>query len=120
MVFLVALLRVQAAPIPLAEFPFQFRGGQLWIEVIVPQSEEPLHFLLDSGAGASLINLSTAKRLGLNLGKKVTIRGVDTTLPGYCQEPLFAKAGMVELPSKYVAVVRTSRRLSAALPGNVA
>lgn len=76
----------------------------MWIEVIVPQSAEPLHFLLDSGAGASLINLCTAKRLGLKLGKEVTIRGVGTTLPGYWQERLFAKAGMVELPSKYVAV----------------
>jgi hypothetical protein len=104
MVFLVALLQVQAAPIPLAEFSFQFRERQMWIEVIVPQSEEPLHFLLDSGAGASLINLCTAKRLGLKLGKKVTIRGVDTTLPGYWQEPLFAKAGTAALPSRYVAV----------------
>jgi hypothetical protein len=103
-VFVVALFRVQAAPISIAEFPFQFREGLLWVEVSVPQSDKPLHFLLDTGAGASLINLSTAKRLGMNLGRKIVVRGVDTTLPGYWQKLLSVKAGVVELPSNYVAV----------------
>ncbi len=103
-VFVVALFKVQAAPISIAEFPFQFREGLLWIEVSVPQSDKPLHFLLDTGAGASIINLSTAKRLGMNLGHKIVVRGVNTTLPGYWQKLLFVNAGVVALPSNYVAV----------------
>ena len=104
LIFAAAILRLQAAPVTLAEFPFHFREGLLWIEVSIPQSEKPLHFLLDTGAGVSVINLSTAKHLGLKLGQEVMVRGVDATLPGYWQEALSAKAGMVELPSKYLAV----------------
>ena len=99
-----ALLRLQAAPITLAEFPFQFREGLLWIEVIVPQSERPLNFLVDTGAGVSAINLNTAKRIGLKLGQKVTVRGVETTLMGYWQQRLSAKVGDVRLPGEYLAV----------------
>jgi hypothetical protein len=104
LIFAAALFRLQAAPVPLAEFPFRFSEGLLWIEVSVPQSDLPLHFLLDTGAGASLVNLDTAKRLGLKLGREIPVRGVDTTLPGYWLEPLSAKAGLAGLPSKYFAV----------------
>jgi hypothetical protein len=99
-----ALLRSEAAPATLGEFPFQYREGLLWIEVSVPQSDKPLHFLLDTGAGVSVINLSTAKRLGLKQGREVAVRGVDTTVPGYWEEPLSARAGMVEMPGRYLAV----------------
>jgi hypothetical protein len=104
MAFLVALLRVQAAPVPLAEFPFQFREGLLWVEVNIPQSNKPLNFLVDTGAGVSAINLSTAKRIGLKLGQEVTVRGVETTLTGYWQQQMSAKVGDVQLPHEYLAV----------------
>jgi len=99
-----ALFQVQAAPTTLAEFPFQFREGLIWVEVIVPQSEKPLNFLLDTGAGCSVINLTTAKRIGLKLGREVTVHSVRSMLPGYWQERLSAKAGDVELPREYLAV----------------
>ena len=102
--FVASLLRVQAATNVPAEFPFQYREGLLWIEVNLPQSDQPLHFLLDTGAGASVINLNTAKRLGLKPGREVSVRGVGGTLPGYWQQLLSAKAGVVELPDKYLAV----------------
>src|SRR6266853_543923 len=68
-IFVAALFRLQAAPVTLAEFPFQYREGLLWIEVNIPQSEEPLNFLLDTGAEVSVINLNTARRIGLKLGQ---------------------------------------------------
>ncbi len=71
MVYAVALLRAEAAPTTLTEFPFEFREGLLWVEVNVPQSKKPLNFLVDTGAGVSVINLSTAKRIGLKLGREV-------------------------------------------------
>jgi len=104
MVFAAALLQLQAAPVTLAEFPFQFREGLLWVEVTLPQSEKPLNFLLDTGAGVSVINLNTAKRLGIKLGQEVTVHGVETRLTGYWQERMSAKVGDVELPRGYVAV----------------
>jgi hypothetical protein len=103
-VFLVALLRVQAVPVLLAEFPFQFREGLLWVEINIPQSDKPLNFLVDTGAGVSAINLSTAKRIGLKLGQEVTVRGVEATLTGYWQQQMSAKVGDVQLPHEYLAV----------------
>ena len=50
------------------------------------------------------INLSTAKRIGLKLGREVMVHGVQTTLTGYWQERMSAKVGDVELPRGYLAV----------------
>ncbi len=104
MVFAAALVRLQAAPVILAEFPFEYREGLLWIEVNIPQAEKPLNFLVDTGAGVSVINLNTARRIGLKLGQQVTVRGVETTLTGYWQQEMSAKVGEVRLPREYLAV----------------
>ena len=104
LLFVVGLL--QAEPVASAdiELPIQFREGLLWMEVSVPQESEPLHFLLDSGASASVVNLGTAQRLGLKLGPKVSVTGVNTTLNGHWPVKLSAKASHFELPSKYLAL----------------
>lgn len=104
LVLIAALLQVEAAQTTLAEFPFEFREGLLWIEVNIPQSQKPLNFLLDTGAGVSVINLSTAKRIGLKLGREVMVHGVQTTLTGYWQERMSSKVGVVNLPRGYLAV----------------
>ncbi len=102
--FAAALAGVQAASVSLAEFPFEFREGLLWVEVNVPQSKKPLNFLVDTGAGVSVINLSTAKRIGLKLGREVMVHGVQTMLTGYWQQRMLARVGEVELPQEYLAV----------------
>ncbi len=104
LIFAAALAGVQAASVSLAEFPFAFREGLLWVEVTVPQSKKPLNFLVDTGAGVSVINLSTANRIGLKLGREVMVHGVQTMLTGYWQQRMLAKVGEVELPREYLAV----------------
>jgi hypothetical protein len=104
LLFVAAIFELQAAPIILAEFPFQYREGLLWIEVKIPKSEKPLNFLLDTGAGVSVINLNTAKRIGLKLGQQVNVHGVETMLTGYWQQEMSAKVGDVPLPGEYLAV----------------
>jgi len=89
---------------PVAEFPFQFREGLIWISVTVPQSPEPLNFLVDTGAGVSTLSLQTAKRLGLKLGDRVRVRGVEASATGYWPQRISAKAGAVSLPEEYLAV----------------
>lgn len=86
------------------ELPIQFREGLLWLEVRVPQSKEPLHFLVDSGASVSVLNLSTAQRLGLPLGPKVSVRAVSTNLSGHWPVKLSAKAEEFPLPGDYLAL----------------
>jgi hypothetical protein len=104
MVFGAALFRLQAAPDVLGEFPFQYREGLLWIEVNLAQSERPLNFLLDTGTGVSVINLATAKCIGLKLGQEVPVHGVETLLTGYWQHGLAAKVAGLELPHEVLAV----------------
>ncbi len=101
---LTAQLSVRAAPPSLNEFPFEQRGGLIWLKVSVPESNEPLNFLFDSGAGASVINLRTAKRLGVKLGQRVDVRGVGSSADGFWPQQLQASAGGVALPKDYLAV----------------
>ena len=104
LVWLAGVLSARAGKAAEVEFPFQFREGLLWVEVNVPQSQQPLNLLVDTGAGVSVINLSTAKRMGLKLGEKVTVHGVEGALPGYWQQRISAKVGEIELPHEYLAV----------------
>ncbi len=92
------------APALLADTPFDYRDGLIWIQVTVPQSPNPLHFLLDSGAGVSVINLATARRLGLNVGRPVTAAGVGGTSDGFWPQHLTPTSGDLPLPSDYLAV----------------
>jgi predicted aspartyl protease len=98
------LVQTQAASPPIAEIPFEFREGLIWVSVTVPQSPKPLNFLLDSGAAVSVVNLQKAKRLGLKLGERVRVRGIQTTTRGYWPQRLSAKAGAITLPKEYLAV----------------
>lgn len=99
-----ALLGGQAAGLPAVDFPFEFREGLLFVEVSVPQAERPLRFLLDTGAGVSVIHLTTAQRLQLKLGRKVAVQGVGTALSGFWVECPSAKAGEVPLPTRFLAL----------------
>ncbi|HEY3931893.1 MAG TPA: aspartyl protease family protein [Verrucomicrobiae bacterium] len=102
--FAAALLQAQAVPSAPAEFPFEFHDGFLWVKVSVPQSAVPLNFLLDTGASASVINLETAQRLKLNLGRPVAVQGVESMTKGFWPQKVTAKANGVPLQKNYLAV----------------
>ncbi len=99
-----ALAHVRTEPPAGAEIPFAYREGLLWVEVRMAQSGEPLHFLLDSGAEVSVLNLSAARRLGLALGPTVKVQGVQATLEGHWPQALPVAANGVRLPSRYLVV----------------
>ncbi len=104
------LVHAESAVSVTAELPISFREGLLWVEVNVPQSDKPLHFLLDTGASASVVNLSTARRLGLKLGPEVKVSGVKANVSGYWPVKLSAKfeaggpTNHIELPGEYLAL----------------
>ena len=104
LLFVGRLLQAESDASPASELPVQFRDGLLWTEVYVQKSKEPLHFLVDSGASASVVNLSTAKQLGLKLGPKVKVTAVATTLLGHWPVKVSAKAGELELPDEYLSL----------------
>lgn len=87
-----------------SEIPFEFRDGLLWVEVREPRSEKPLHFLLDSGASVSVIDIATARLLKAKLGREVSVQGVQSEVQGFWRTKLNATAESVKLPTDYLAV----------------
>lgn len=62
------------------EISFRYAHQLIWIDLRVDGASPatpPLHFLLDTGAGVTVIDLNAAKHLGLQFGRSETIAGVD-------------------------------------------
>src|SRR5947208_2813477 len=66
-----------------SEIPFEKCAGMIWLKVTCAGHAEPLTFLLDSGAGATVFDLAAARRTGLELGARETVRGVDGDCPAF-------------------------------------
>jgi len=103
-VFAAALSKVQAADSAPSEIPFEFREGLIWIKATIFQSTKPLNLLLDTGAGASVLNLAVAEQLGLKPGKPISVRGVNSTLTGHWLHAISATANGIPLPADYLAI----------------
>src|SRR4051812_21582453 len=86
----------------IAQIPFEFRDGLLWVKVQTEKSPEPLTFLLDSGATRSVIDLPAAKRLKIQRGDRVNVQGVHGAASGYWPARLDAFADGLSLPKKYL------------------
>ena len=84
--------------------PFQFRDGLVWLKVEVAGKGESLNFLLDSGAGASVLDLAAAQRLGFKLGASQNVQGVHTRSTAYRIEGFAAHATGITIPSSLLAV----------------
>ncbi len=84
--------------------PFQFRGGMVWLKVTVSGQSEPLNFLLDSGAGASVLDLDAARRLGVALGSRQNIQGVHSRGVAYRIENFVAHTAGVAIAPSLLAV----------------
>jgi Aspartyl protease len=115
--FALSACRAAEGSTPLAEIPFQFRDGLIWIEVSVSDCRAPLHFLLDSGAQVSVINTGTAQRLGLKRGRPISVRGVGSTTTGFWPQALEARAGGIQLPRNYLMLDLS--KLSAACTNSI-
>jgi hypothetical protein len=105
-------LQPQSAPRTVCDVPIQYREGLLWVEVNSPKQNEPLLFLVDSGASVSVINLATARRLHLNLGGKVGVAAVGKKVTGHWPVRMPATLGAITLPDEYLAI--DLRKLSSA------
>jgi hypothetical protein len=102
--FVLGLFQASAADPVTSEMPFDFREGLIWLKVSVKESAKPLNMLLDSGANFSVINLPTARKLGLKIGDRVEVDGVDAVTTGYWPQHLSASPHTVKLPGDFLAV----------------
>jgi predicted aspartyl protease len=58
------------------EVPCDYAGGLVWLKVKFSGHDRQFNFVLDSGAGETVIDLATAQRLGMPLGRSVPVQGV--------------------------------------------
>lgn len=84
--------------------PFSYRQQLIWIQVNVPNSDRPLHFLLDSGAGATVIETTVARRLGWRFGRSQAVQGVGGGTTGRWITGVRASAGSTPLPDQMLAM----------------
>ena len=66
--------RLHADPAPV--MPFEYRDGLIWVKL--ESAGCALNFVLDSGAGSSLLSLETVTRLGLKLGSAQRVQAVSS------------------------------------------
>src|SRR5262245_16437725 len=86
------------------EIHSQYRGGLIWLKVDVTGKSGPLSFLLDSGASVSAIDLQTARRLGVHLGNRQVVQGVNGQGFAYRVNDLQAVCGGIALPKSVLAI----------------
>lgn len=88
----------------LSEVPIHFSGGYLWLKVSAAGAAKPLQFILDSGAASSILNLNTARRLGLQLGDPQAVDGVHARSTAYPVDDFRAQSAGVALPRSLLAL----------------
>ena len=98
------LLPLSARSEVLEEIHFQYRDGLIWLKVNIAGKSKPLNFLLDSGAGISAIDLRTARTLGVHLGNRQIVLGVNGQGFAFQVSDLHAVCAGIDLPKTVLAV----------------
>src|SRR5260370_11172314 len=86
------------------EIRFQYQDGLIWLKAEVPAKAKSLNFLLDSGAGVSVIDLDRARALGMRIGDPETVQGVSGCAVAYRVDDFQANSGGVVLPKSVLAI----------------
>ena len=86
-----------------ASAPFQLREGLIWVQVQL-QGYGPATFLLDSGAGSTLLDRRVAQAMGLSNGKQRRVQGVNGVLPAYLVDGVNGSIADIPLPASALVV----------------
>jgi Aspartyl protease len=86
------------------EIRFQYQDGLIWLKAKVPGKTTSLNFLLDSGAGVSVIDLEQARALGIRIRNPESVQGVSGRAVAYRVDDFQANSGGVVLPKSVLAV----------------
>ncbi len=91
------------------EVPFVVENGLMWVKVEVPRGK-PLDFMVDTGAGATVLDLGVLRRLRLERGEAVPVHGVGRKGVAFLVSDFQAKVGGVPLASEVYALGLRKRR----------
>jgi predicted aspartyl protease len=103
------------------EVPFDFYKNEIILQVKV-NGKGPFNMMLDTGTDPSVVDLTTAKNLGLKLhplGKPGTGGGTEVNLPYYTELPLVEVAGFTvkDVETLAIDLSKMSARLGKPLHG---
>jgi len=101
---LTLLLAVSARSGDPDEICFRYQDGLIWLKAEVPGKNESLNFLLDSGAGVSVLDLGRARALGMRVGKPELMQGVNGRAVAYRVDDFQAVSGGITLPKSVLAI----------------
>jgi predicted aspartyl protease len=99
-----ALLALAAHVQAATEIPFSYSDGLIWVKLKAAGQDAPLNFLLDSGAGASVLDLRTARRIGAKLGGSESVQGVDGRAIAYRVLDFDSTIGTIAAPRSLLAL----------------
>lgn len=105
-----------AEPREVERIPFTLLNGLIWVKVEAEVygkkgKTREYDFVLDSGAGALVVNVDTARRLKLKTGAPLPVYGVGMQGMAYQLEGFRAKAGRLPLSEEaYVVSLKRSKR----------
>ena len=84
--------------------PCEFSHNVVWLKVNMPGQARTLDFLLDTGAAVSVLDLGSARGLGVKLGGVQAVSGVGGMSAAYEVDHFAAEVGGVRLPDRWLAV----------------
>jgi hypothetical protein len=58
------------------QIPFDYADGLIWVKVKPAGAAQPLNFILDTGAGSSVLDLGTARKLGATFTSRERVQRV--------------------------------------------
>ena len=82
--------------------PFDTADGLVWVKVTTEKGAA-LNFLIDSGAGSSIIDTNVARRLGAAFGREEVIRGVGRNGIAHRVAVEGMRLGRIALPEGFLA-----------------
>jgi hypothetical protein len=101
LVFAAALFLVQDIHASI-EIPFEFRDGLIWVKV--ETGARSCNFVLDSGAGVSVIDARAAASLGLKMGKELPVLGVDSGSVARAVDGFAGRVGEIPVSGSMLAI----------------
>jgi hypothetical protein len=101
---LTLLLAVSSRSGATDEIRVRYQDGLIWLKVQVPGKNESLNFLLDSGAGVSILDLGRARALGIRIGNSESVQGVNGPAVAYRVDDFQAVSGGITLPKSVLAI----------------
>ncbi|MDB6072683.1 MAG: hypothetical protein JWO89_323 [Verrucomicrobiaceae bacterium] len=86
--FFAAFTEVSATVIP-----FEFRDGLIWVKIAAAGAQAPLNFLLDSGAGSTVLSADASARLQVPIGKPTSVQRVGAGVAAFRARDFQASLG---------------------------